>query len=274
MEESEKNLRVGVFDSGVGGLTVLAECVRLAPHIRYFYIGDNAHAPYGSRPEEEIVSFVRAAMERFRALGVSAAVLACNTATAVCAERMREEFPFPIVGTEPAVRSAAAVCGNVLVLATPRTAESGRLNALLARFPRCRFTVAGLPDLAGAVERFLTQGIRFDLADHLPRGTFDGVVLGCTHYVFLREAIAAFYGAPVFDGNAGVARRLLGVLDAGLGEAEWSASPKINKSLPFKWSEASRKSVVFLGKSAQINAKIFEQTFSLSDFFRFPPKEG
>ena len=200
---------IGVFDSGAGGLGVLFECLRLSHGVRYFYLADEAHAPYGSRTEQEIASYVREGLQIFGALGVDAAVLACNTATAACVEEMRRAFPFPVVGTEPAVRLAErAGCKHALVLVTPRTAQCARFRALLAR-ERDRFTVFSPPRLASAVERFVTEGERFPLSDHLPRGTFDGVVLGCTHYTLVKEEIAAFYASPVFDGNPGTARRVL-----------------------------------------------------------------
>ena len=200
---------IGVFDSGAGGLGVLFECLRLSHGVRYFYLSDEAHAHYGSRTEQEIASYVREGLQIFGALGVDAAVLACNTATAACVEEMRRAFPFPVVGTEPAVRLAErAGCKHALVLVTPRTAQCARFRALLAR-ERDRFTVFSPPRLASAVERFVTEGERFPLSDHLPRGTFDGVVLGCTHYTLVKDEIAAFYASPVFDGNPGTARRVL-----------------------------------------------------------------
>ncbi|MDE7158240.1 MAG: glutamate racemase, partial [Clostridiales bacterium] len=178
----KKTPLVGMFDSGIGGLTVLRECVRLLPNCRFLYYGDNDHVPYGSKTEEEIYSYTERAMEYFLRAGVNAAVLACNTATAVAAEGLRKRFPFPIVGLEPAVKPASEACKNVLVLATPRTAESGRLHRLVERFS-CRFHIVPAPELAAAIERNLTQGEPFSIADYLPKGEFDGVVLGCTHYV-------------------------------------------------------------------------------------------
>lgn len=201
---------IGIFDSGAGGLGVLFECLEMSRGVRYFYLSDEAHAPYGSRTEQEIASYVREGLHIFKALGADVAVLACNTATAACVEEMRCAFPFPVVGTEPAVRLAGrAGCKHVLVLVTPRTAECARFRALLARERGCSFTVFSPPLLASAVERFVTEGERFSLSEHLPQGAFDGVVLGCTHYTLVKGAIARFYGVPVFDGNRGTARRAL-----------------------------------------------------------------
>ncbi len=204
---------VGVFDSGVGGITTLHACVRVLPRVRFLYFGDNGNAPYGSRPKEEIARLVGGALERLERENVSAAVLACNTATACCIEEMRRRFYFPVIGTEPAIKPAANACRNVLVLCTPRTASSERMRSLISRFPETNFTVRPLEGLAAAIEAHYLQGTLLRLSDHLPAGRgYDGVVLGCTHYVFLKEEIGSYYGCKVFDGNEGIARRLKKVL--------------------------------------------------------------
>ena len=200
-------LRLGVMDSGVGGFGVLLECLRLTSGVRYFYFADADHAPYGSMEEKEIEKCVSSGLKMFSDLGMDAAVLACNTATAVCVDEMRRRFPFPVIGTEPAVRPAVrAGCKNILVLVTPRTRDTVRFRALLSR-ERGNFTVFAPPALASAVEAY-AAGKPLSLADHLPEGNFDGVVLGCTHYTLVGEGISCFYSAPVFDGNRGTARRL------------------------------------------------------------------
>lgn len=252
---------IGVFDSGIGGLSVLGACVKRLPALRYLYLGDNTRAPYGSRPPEEIAAFTQEALECFRRRKVAAAVLACNTATAVCIAEMRKKFSFPILGTEPAVLPAAREGKEILVLCTPRTAASKRLKELLAECPETRFTVCGCPALAAAVEKKFLRGEEIVYAEHLPAGTFDGVVLGCTHYALVKREIAAFYGAPVYDGAEGVARRLERVLAAKDVDNVWMENGKINKSLPSKWSEKGHTNVCFLGKTAKINRKVFKQTF-------------
>lgn len=253
--------KIGIFDSGIGGLSVLSACVKRLPALRYLYLGDNFRAPYGSRPKEEIARFTESALLRFRRLGVSAAILACNTATAVCLEEMRRKFPFPILGTEPAVLPAAKRGGEILVLCTPRTAESGRLNALIARCPQTRFTVYPCPGLAAAIENRFVRGEPFSLAELLPAGAYGGVVLGCTHYALIGREISAFYGAPVYDGAEGIARRLSAVLAPRAVDGGWSEKGNINKSLPPKGSRGGVANVRFLGKTAKINREVFKQTF-------------
>ncbi len=254
--------RIGVFDSGVGGLTVLKECFSLLPEAEYFYLGDNARAPYGNREEGEICAFVREALRAFEGIGVDIAVLACNTATAVCIDCMRREFSFPIVGTEPAIRPAARECGRALVLATVRTAESARLKRLIESSPSCRFTVLPCPDLAGEIERAVGERGGDGRSVHFPPiggKRYDGVVLGCTHYVFFREQIAAFYGCKTYDGNRGVAETVADRLN--LGTADHRKTPLFpkNQNICFEkyLKEMAKKRVHFLGNAKEYNDSIF-----------------
>ncbi len=271
--------KVGIFDSGIGGLTVLSECVKLMPENQYFYLGDNFRAPYGSRPPQEIAACVREALVRFREMNADAAVLACNTATAVCAEKMRSEFSFPIVGTEPAVKPASERCGRVLVLATPRTTESERLRKLVARYhDTCNITVFALEGLAAAVESAVVRGKALDLREHLPQGNYDGIVLGCTHYVYFKKEIAAFYSAPVFDGGEGTARQLRSVLgkqrniefseNLGIDDhfsdsltAEGYNANNCSEKMPKNEGISSNSGIIFIGNAKNINKIVYEQMF-------------
>lgn len=259
MGETEGERRVGIFDSGIGGLTVLDACLKKAPEYTYLYYGDNARAPYGSRPREEIAAFVEEALMLFRSLGAEAVVLACNTASAVCLEEMRTKFGFPIVGMEPAVKQAARFCRNALVLATPRTTESERLRTLISRFPECSFTVFPAPRLAGAIEAHFLGGAPLIFEEHLPRIPCDGVVLGCTHYSYFRREISSFYGVPAYDGAEGTAARLAEVL--GLGQRDHYSPTPILENRVDCFGKSSNKKVVFLGKSAKLNENLFVLNF-------------
>lgn len=265
-ENMAKTVTVGVFDSGLGGLTVLKECVRVVPRARYLYLGDNANAPYGSKPEEEIFALTLAAVNKLRRRGADVIVLACNTATAVCLERLRAQFRFPVLGSEPAVLPAARAAKDVLVLATPCTAKSPRLAALIARCPGCRFTVFPAEGLAAAVERWLIGGVPLRLGDHLPAGKFDGVVLGCTHFVFLRKEIAEYYRAPVFDGGEGVANRLKTVLFDRSRKIEGIGSHECleldNRRIPpNSFQKTTKNAIIFLGSSKNANKCVYKQMF-------------
>lgn len=247
----KRRFKVGVFDSGIGGLTVLSECARRLPNVKFIYFGDNERAPYGNRSEEEILAFSWEAFKFFRRMGVDAAVIACNTVTAVAADGLRKAFAFPIIGSEPAVKPAAKRGGKILVLATRRTAESARLKMLMGRFPECSFTVAPCPRLAGAIEAYFTRGESVLLSSHLPEGKYDGVVLGCTHYAYFAPQISKYYSAPLYDGAAGVAKRLAVVLEK-----------RRNPNECFNFFV--RKNVKFVGKSKKINKKVYLRTFVLA----------
>ncbi len=201
---------VAFFDSGIGGLTVLAACKSLLPNSTFYYYGDNGNAPYGNLSAKKIRRLVFCAFRKIAKRRPVAAVVACNTATALCVEDLRKKFPFPVVGAEPAVRLAAIAGGEVFVLSTRATYESSRFRALCRRVEIERgVSLRAYPcdGLAGAIERGIESGER-DFFDHLPKGNPSSVVLGCTHYVYIKKEIADFYGCPVFDGNEGIARRL------------------------------------------------------------------
>ena len=254
-------MKVGVFDSGIGGLTVLKSCMDAVSDVTFYYYGDNGRAPYGAKSAEEIMGYATEAMELFSSCRVNAVVLACNTVTALCVDKLRANYSFPIIGVEPAVKTAAAHCKSALLLATPRTIESERVRRLVAQYPSCRFTLYGASRLAELIERKALYGEAFSLNDQLPEGRFDGVVLGCTHYVYVAKRIAAFYNRPVFYGNPGTAKRLASLLatleedELGIGDHSEDCRyrcQKLNKCL-----KITENSLHFLGKYASINKKVY-----------------
>jgi len=259
----KKKITVGIFDSGIGGLTVLKECAEHLSGVTFLYYGDNLHAPYGSKNAEEILYLTREAVKRFARRGTDAVVLACNTATAVAVDELRREFSFPIIGTEPAVKPAAEHGGNVLVLATPRTVQSVRLRMLTGRFPDCHIRVYPAAHLAEAVERHFIYGEPLYLKAHLPEGRYDAVVLGCTHFVYLKKEISQYYSAPVFDGGEGTAKRLANVLKLPFsGTADHQLGEKNpNNCFTLKRRNFPQNRVKFIGKCRKINKLIYFRTF-------------
>ncbi len=210
---------VGVFDSGLGGLSVLREIRGLLPGESLLYIADSAHVPYGSKPPGFIVARSRALARFLLDQGAKALVIACNTATAAAAHTLRADWPhIPIVGMEPAVKPAVAATRNgiVGVLATVGTLQSARFAALLDDFARdVRVVVQPAPGLpesveAGALDSPATRDLvaRY-LAPILDAGA-DTLVLGCTHYPFLKPLITqiAGPGLALIDTGAAVARQL------------------------------------------------------------------
>lgn len=210
---------IGIFDSGVGGLTVLAEIHRLLPSEDLVYFADSAHFPYGDRAEAEVRELAAAATERLLERGAKLVVIACNTATSAAAEHLRARYTVPFVAMEPAVKPAAerTRTGRIAVLATAGTVEGARLASLIERHGNGAAVLA-LPGtgLAEAVERGdLDPGeaLRGALAPLL-RESVDALALGCTHYFFLKPAIQRILGpgVEVIDTAEPVARRVRDVL--------------------------------------------------------------
>lgn len=207
---------IALFDSGVGGISVLVEMIRLMPTESFIYFGDSAHAPYGSRTAENVRALTELHAERLCQMGAKAIVLACNTATGVAITSLREKYPdLPIIGMEPAIKPAAAAHpgGRILVMATPVTLASAKFQHLM-ELHRDAAEIVPVPcaKLARMVEQGILSGAELDayleevLSPYRDRPA-DAVVLGCTHYPFVREAIVRAVGTDaVYDGGAGTAR--------------------------------------------------------------------
>jgi len=207
---------VALFDSGVGGISVLGEMLRLMPGESYIYFGDSANAPYGSRSPEEVRALTEQHAAHLLELGAKAIVIACNTATGAAIAHLREKYPaLPIIGMEPAIKPAAEAHpgGRILVMATPVTLASEKFRRLMSLHAG-EADIIPVPcrELARMVERGILSGDELDaylaevLAPHLHRPA-DAVVLGCTHYPFVRGAIARAAGTDnIYDGGPGTAR--------------------------------------------------------------------
>lgn len=238
-----KNGMIAVFDSGVGGISVLRELIRLMPDEQFLYFGDSANAPYGSRPTEEIRRLTLDNFARLRARGLKATVIACNTATSAAIDLLREKYPDDIiVGIEPALKLAAAKYqgGRVLVMATEATLRERKFSELMHRYDGgCEFLRLPCPELVEFVERgelsgdALEQCLRQRLAPYL--GTpVDAVVLGCTHFPFVKKTIAKVLGGSpaLLDGGAGTARETRRRIEAaGLRGAPGGGSVTLENSL-------------------------------------------
>lgn len=215
---------VGIFDSGVGGLSVLREIRQLLPHESLLYVADSGHVPYGEKSPEYIRERCILITEHLLAQGAKALVLACNTATAAAAADLRERYPqLPIVGMEPAVKPAAAATrsGVVGVLATTGTLKSARFAALLDRFASdVRVVTQPCPGLvecieAGELQAPATRELLQRYVEPLLAEGCDTLILGCTHYPFLRPLLHSLVpeGVSLVDTGAAVARQLQRLLE-------------------------------------------------------------
>ncbi|MEL5848211.1 MAG: glutamate racemase [Candidatus Igneacidithiobacillus chanchocoensis] len=213
-------LRVGVFDSGLGGLSTWLACARLLPEAEYFFFADTAHAPYGDRSADEVHQLTEAAYQHFSALGVDALVIACNTATSAAVAPLRQQAAMPVIGIEPAIKQAlAASPGEVLLLATELTVRGEKLARLRREWDteqRVRpLACSGLMEIVESQAADWRQQAAAYWQHHVAPGlgASQAIVLGCTHYCWLRDEIRTWSGGlPIFDGNDGVARQLYRLL--------------------------------------------------------------
>ena len=190
---------IGFLDSGVGGVSVLNAARKALPHEDFILYGDSGNAPYGTKPEEQVIDLVRAAAQKLLEKNIKALVIACNTATGIAGDTLKKELSIPVVGILPAVGPAQQLCksGDILVMATPNTIKSRPMQQLFAACDE-RVIPLGCPGLMEFVEKGELQGEQLHahleqlLAPYLSR-KIDAIALGCTHYPFLKEAIASFF---------------------------------------------------------------------------------
>ena len=232
---NQKHDYIAVFDSGVGGISVLQQLTKLMPGEKFLYFGDSANAPYGVRPVEEVQKLSLAVAAKLVPQGIKALVIACNTATAAAVEVLREAYPDLIVeGIQPAVRLASEKFpgGTVGVMATPLTMKSPKILALLEQYgDKCNLISLPAPGLADLVEAGKgnspeSEALLRPMLEPLA-GKLDAIVLGCTHYPFAAETVKKILGEKTvcLDGGEETSRRTMERLEkAGLlvtdGEAE------------------------------------------------------
>lgn len=242
---------VGVFDSGVGGLSVLRELRRLLPDEDFLYYADSAHCPYGGKSLVEIQTRAAAITEELLAAGCKLIVVACNTATIAAVEHLRANYPVPFVGMEPAVKPACALTrsGVVGVLATGAALGGEKFHRLVAQHAASvRVITQPCPGLVECVEGGELEGPRVaELVERyvrpLTRSGADVIVLGCTHYPFLRSLIRTSAGPKVtlLDTGEAVARQARRLLErdgllhppsADRGRLEWRTSAEVEDLRP------------------------------------------
>ena len=221
-------MKIGIFDSGIGGLSVLHRAMKMMPNVSFVYYADTEHVPYGEKTVQQIREFDEHNLNFLIDQGVDAVVIACNTATSVATKEFRAGFPVPIVGMEPAVKKAVEqYCDTgkrILVAATAITIASDKLHNLLERVDKEHdVDLLPLPKLvrfaekgdftSGGIEAYLCEELsKFDLEDYA------AVVLGCTHFNYFKQNFRNVFPEEIHfvDGNEGTLRQLLRVLPGDL----------------------------------------------------------
>lgn len=212
-------MRIAIFDSGIGGLTVLHRAVKSLPEEEYIFYADTEHAPYGTKDKAEIIGYSEAAVDFLIGKGCDIVVIACNTATSVAADILRKKYDLPILGIEPAVKPAVehGRGSRILVIATPLTIREEKLHRLvdqvdehhlvdLKEMPKLvEFAQAGEFE-SDAVRRYLHEEL-----DGMHPADYECVVLGCTHFNHFKEMIREIFGSDcaVIDGSGGTVRNLV-----------------------------------------------------------------
>lgn len=210
---------IGVFDSGVGGISVLRELIQIMPNENYLYFGDSVHAPYGTKTLEEVRALTIENVQALLEKGAKSVVVACNTATSAAVAVLRNMYPdLPLVGIEPAIKPAVLACPKqrIVVMATPMTLCQDKFQKLMQKYEdMAQIIPLPCPGLMEFVERgdldseelhkYLTE-----LLGEVQEEKIAAIVLGCTHYPFARKMISEVAGKEVsiFDGGNGTAREM------------------------------------------------------------------
>lgn len=217
--DRRKEQPIGVFDSGVGGISVLQELIKVMPYEDYIYLGDSKNAPYGTKPLETVRRLTFENVKLLLDQGAKGLVVACNTATSAAVRLMRGMYPdLPIVGIEPALKPAALQKEHpkVLVMATPMTVQQEKFRQLMARYEeKAQVYPLACPGLMEFIEAGDLESERLHdflqelLEPYLDQG-LDSIVLGCTHYPFAKKMIRSIAGdaVSIFDGGEGTAREM------------------------------------------------------------------
>lgn len=216
---NKKDLPIGFLDSGVGGLSVMKEAIKIMPNEDYIYFGDSKNAPYGVKTTKEIRDLTFNVVEFLIEKGIKGLVVACNTATSAAVSELRRVYPdMPLVGIEPAIKPAVELNkkGKILIMATPMTIKQEKFNLLLNKYKE-KADIVPIP-CAGLME-FIEEGILRgeELEKYLKeklmvyeKSEISAIVLGCTHYPFVKDTIVKIMGKDIdiIDGGEGTAREI------------------------------------------------------------------
>lgn len=217
-----KYSKIGIFDSGLGGLSVLNTVESLLKKEGFIYIGDSLNAPYGTKTKDEVFELSKKICDDLIAKDVKAIVIACNTATSAAVSKLRDLYDIPIIGMEPAIKPALKQTeGQVVVLATEMTLKESKFVNLVDKLEEgYRIAKVPAPEWVECVENhmddedYVKACVDQFLDAHIPNA--QNLVLGCTHFIFLKEEIEKYYKGKIeiFDGNMGTALQLKNTLES------------------------------------------------------------
>ena len=210
---------IGIFDSGVGGITVLHEAMTKLPNELFLYYADSANVPYGTKPSELVKSYIDRSVEQMCQFNLKALVLACNTATSLSVSDLREKYDFPIIGMEPAIKPALLLADNrkVLVLGTTITLREEKFERLANHLDvHSQIEKLAMDRLVDFAEEFdfdsnkLMAYIRNTFSD-ISWDEYHAIVLGCTHFIYYKDLLKNIAGShiEIFDGNEGTIQQLI-----------------------------------------------------------------
>lgn len=217
-------MQIGFFDSGIGGITVLYDTLKMLPNEDYIYYADTLNVPYGPKPKEEVKKYIFNGVEFITQQRVKAIVIACNTATSVAIEDLRGRYSIPIIGMEPAVKPAVEKNKNInkriLVTATALTLKEEKLQNLISKVDNEHIVdLLPLPELVKFAERFefSEEKVRPYLEEQLGKydlDKYETIVLGCTHFSFYKDIFRKILPADtnIIDGNTGTVKHLKKIL--------------------------------------------------------------
>ena len=217
------NRYICVYDSGIGGLTTLKSILSFLPNENYIYYADDKNCPYGNKGREEVCELVEKNIEFLLSkYNIKLLVFACNTVTACCVEHFRRKFDFDIVGIEPAIKLAMenSKSKKILVLLTCATKRQQKYRKLINKIEGDVYSI-GLDSLAENIENSFVKGCGLNLDSLIKKCekviktdlNIDSLVLGCTHYSYIKQMLKEGLKINVYDGNVGVARRVENLLN-------------------------------------------------------------
>lgn len=217
------NLKIGILDSGIGGLTVLHQAIITLPKEDFIYYADTDNVPYGTKSRDEIIGYVDRAVGFLVNQGVKAIVIACNTATSVAIEYIRGKYSFPVLGMEPAVKPAVERCNGkrVMVIATPLTVKEEKLHHLIQQVDDEHIVdLLPMPGLVTFAEAYrfdspeVEEYLRRELAGY-ELENYSALILGCTHFNYFKDTYRRIFPKDVafIDGSVGTVNHLKHILE-------------------------------------------------------------